>query len=104
MVEKYFHVDIERRSIVGYSMGGNGALIHAAKRPDRFRSVTAFCPIGWPTKCDKFSTAALTKYLGSAEAGADYSITDILNAKGSSLKLPPGYVDCGSVDEYFKEL
>lgn len=46
LVEKYFHVASDRRSITGYSMGGNGALICAAKRPDQYRSVTAFCPIG----------------------------------------------------------
>ena len=95
LVEKYFHISSTKRSVIGYSMGGNGALICAAKQPERYRSVTAFCPIGWPTKCDKFSTAALKKYFGSVEAGAPYSITDILNDKGHTLRLPPGYIDCG---------
>ena len=31
LVERYFHVDSERRSVMGFSMGGNGALICAAK-------------------------------------------------------------------------
>ena len=52
LVERYFHVDSERRSITGFSMGGNGALICAAKQPERYRSVTAFSPIGHPTECD----------------------------------------------------
>ena len=55
LVERYFHVDSERRSITGFSMGGNGALICAAKLPERYRSVTAFSPIGHPTQCDQFS-------------------------------------------------
>jgi len=50
LVERYFHVDSQRRSIMGFSMGGNGALICAAKLPERYRSVTALAPIGQPTK------------------------------------------------------
>lgn len=45
IVEKYFHVDSERRSVMGFSMGGNGALICAAKRPELYRSFTALAPI-----------------------------------------------------------
>ena len=50
LVERYFHVDSQRRSIMGFSMGGNGALIAAAKLPHRYRSVTALAPIGHPTQ------------------------------------------------------
>lgn len=98
LVEKYFHVDSEKRSIMGFSMGGNGALIAAAKNPERYQSVTAIAPIGKPTECEIFCTKALTKYMGSPEAGAEYSISDVLNAKGASLKLPPGYIDVGARD------
>ena len=49
LVERYFHVSSERRSIMGFSMGGNGALISAAKLPERYQSVTAIAPIGRPT-------------------------------------------------------
>ena len=98
LVERYFHVDTERRSVMGFSMGGNGALICAAKQPERFRSVTALSPIGHPVQCEIFCSKALTAYFGSPEGGADYSIVEVLNAKGTSLTLPPGYVDVGARD------
>ena len=98
LVERYFHVDSERRSIMGFSMGGNGALICAAKLPERYRSVTALAPIGQPTQSAKFCITALEKYFGSVEAAKDYSITDILNEKGRALTLPPCYIDVGSRD------
>ena len=104
LVERYFHVDSERRSIMGFSMGGNGALIAAAKNPERYQSVTAIAPIGKPTSSETFCKKALTKYLGSPEAAAEYSISDILNAKGKSLTLPPGYINVGSCDQFMKDL
>ena len=100
LVERYFHVCPERRSLIGWSMGGNGALIVAAKNPSAYRSVTAISPISQPTKCDFFCKTALESYFGSTEAGADYSAVDVLNAKGTSLTLPPGYVDVGSMDQF----
>ena len=100
LVERYFHVDFTKRSVMGYSMGGNGALICAAKMPERYRSVTSIAPIGWPTRCEYFCHKAFKAYFGNIEGAAEYSITDILNAKGTSLKLPPGYVDVGAMDQF----
>ena len=54
LVESYFHVDRERRSVMGHSMGGNGALVCAAKLPERYRSVTALAPVGNPRKLERF--------------------------------------------------
>lgn len=45
IVEKYFHVAKGVRSIVGHSMGGNGALMIAARNPNLYKSVSAFAPI-----------------------------------------------------------
>lgn len=44
--EKYFHISHDHKSIMGHSMGGNGALNIAARNPGMFKSVTAFAPIG----------------------------------------------------------
>jgi len=104
LVERYFHVDTERRSVMGFSMGGNGALCAVAKQPERYRCFTAFSPIGHPTQCEFFCTKALAKYFGSAEAAADYSIVDVLNAKGNSLTLPPGYMDVAARDQFIDHL
>ena len=100
LVERYFHICPERRSVTGFSMGGNGALILAAKNPSAYRSVTAISPISKPTKAETFCKAALESFFGSTEAGAEYSAIDVLNAKGTSLTLPPGYVDVGSIDQF----
>lgn len=54
LVENYFHVDTKRRSVMGFSMGGNGSLICAAKNPQNYCSVTALAPVGNPTKCIRF--------------------------------------------------
>jgi S-formylglutathione hydrolase len=49
LVEKYFHVAKGVRSITGGSMGGNGAIMIAARNPDLYRSFSAFAPICSPT-------------------------------------------------------
>ncbi len=51
------------RSISGHSMGGHGALTLALRHPDLFRSVSAFAPIGSPTRCP-WGEKAFTAYLG----------------------------------------
>ena len=48
--------------------------------------------------------AGLTAYFGSAEAGAEYSAVEVLNAKGRSLTLPPGYIDVAANDQFIKQL
>ena len=104
IVERYFHISKERRSIMGFSMGGNGALICAAKQPERYVSVTALAPISRPTTSAFFCGNALPAYFGSNEAAKDYSISDILNERGTALKLPPGYVDVGARDQFMEHL
>ena len=104
LVERYFHVASDKRSVMGFSMGGNGALMVAAKMPERYTSVTALSPISQPTKCAPFSVNALEAYFGSTEAAADYSFVEVLNAKGTSLKMPPGYVDVAANDQYIQHL
>ena len=42
--------------------------------------------------------------MGSVEAGADYSIVEVLNEKGRSLTLPPGYVDVAAKDQFIETL
>ena len=55
------------RSISGHSMGGHGALTLALRHPDLFRSVSAFAPIGSPTRCP-WGEKAFTAYLGEDRA------------------------------------
>ena len=98
IVERYFHIASDRRSVMGFSMGGGGALICAAKRPDLYVSATALSPISYGTHSEFFTMKAFAKYFGSPEGGAEYSAVDVLNAKGTGLTLPPGFVDVASRD------
>ena len=50
LVEKYFHVSAERKSVMGHSMGGHGSLMLVARNPQMFRCFSAFAPIGSPSK------------------------------------------------------
>ena len=45
LVEKYFPCDPARKSITGFSMGGNGAMVCAIKNPGMYKSCTAISPI-----------------------------------------------------------
>ena len=85
IVEKYFHICSERRSITGMSMGGHGALLMAAKLPHRYRSVTSMSPVSRPLSCERFARRSYEAFFGSFEAGADFSLYDVLYAKGASL-------------------
>ncbi|GAA0644096.1 S-formylglutathione hydrolase [Brevundimonas lenta] len=58
------------RSISGHSMGGHGALTLALRHPHLFRSVSAFAPIGSPTRCP-WGEKAFTAYLGDDRAEWD---------------------------------
>ena len=52
-------VDGARIGVTGHSMGGHGALICALKRPDVFKSCSAFAPIAAPSRCP-WGTKAFT--------------------------------------------
>lgn len=53
-----------RRSILGHSMGGHGALSLAMKHPHLFRGVSAFAPIASPTRCP-WGEKAFSAYFGA---------------------------------------
>ena len=61
-----FPSDMKRVGISGHSMGGHGALTMALKRPDLFKSVSAFAPIVSPIH-SPWGRKALTGYLGADE-------------------------------------
>ena len=51
LVNGFFPVDPDRKSITGHSMGGHGALVSYLKNPGAYASVSAFSPICNPTQC-----------------------------------------------------
>ena len=92
--------DPGRTGVMGHSMGGHGALICALKKPDVFRSCSAFAPISNPANCP-WGEKAFSGYLGSERTQWENWDACALVAKsdfrGSVL------VDQGDADTFLKE-
>ena len=89
------------RSITGHSMGGHGALVAALRRPELYRSVSAFAPIcnpvngGWGQGC-------FGAYLGDDRAAwAEYDATALVRA-GKRFPCTP-LIDQGTDDEFLAD-
>ena len=67
VVAARFPADTSRLGVFGHSMGGHGALVTALRRPDIFRSCSAFAPISAAAECP-WGEKALGSYLGSDRA------------------------------------
>ncbi len=90
----------DQRSISGHSMGGHGALMIAARNPERFQSVSAFSPIVHPT-ASPWGEKAFSAYLGSdRDSWIEYDAVELIRRDGWHLPL---LVDQGEDDEFLKE-
>ncbi|NVD69875.1 S-formylglutathione hydrolase [Duganella sp. BJB1802] len=95
-------VDGERIGIFGHSMGGHGALTMALKRPDVFRSVSAFAPIAAPSMCP-WGKKAFSGYLGDDTAAWERHDASLLMARLQTT-FPAGIlIDQGLGDKFLKE-
>jgi len=97
LIEKSFAVDAARSSIFGHSMGGHGALVCAFRNPQRYKSVSAFEPIGTPSQV-LWGIKAFTGYLG-----ADRSLWSQYDATSLAATTPwrrPILIDQGDADEF----
>ena len=92
--------DVQRFGVMGHSMGGHGALICALKKPDVFRSCSAFSPISNPVNCP-WGEKAFGGYLGPNRAEWEHWDACALVAqsdfRGSVL------VDQGDADNFLDE-
>ena len=105
VVAANFPVESGRQGIFGHSMGGHGALTIHLKHPETYRSVSAFAPIGAPTRCP-WGEKAFTAYLGAdRSAWRDYDTTELLAARGeptgATMLIDQGEAD-GFLDEQLK--
>jgi S-formylglutathione hydrolase len=92
-----FEVDEERQGISGHSMGGHGALTLAMGLPGRYRSVSAFAPIGH-TSASEWGRKQLAAYLGSDEAAwAPHDATLLMRKTGFD---GPVLIDTGTKDQF----
>ncbi len=91
------------RSISGHSMGGHGALTLALRRPELFRSVSAFAPIASPTRCP-WGEKAFSAYLGENPAAwADHDATRLIEAGAAAGRYDDILVDQGDADAFLTE-
>lgn len=95
-------VDAARLGIFGHSMGGHGALTLALKRPDLFRSVSAFAPIAAPARCP-WGKKAFSGYLGAdEEIWRQHDASELMAA--ARTPFPGGIlIDQGLGDKFLAE-
>jgi S-formylglutathione hydrolase len=100
LVGEHFPVDPARRSILGHSMGGHGALTIALRHPNRYRAASAFAPVVAPSQVP-WGIKALGGYLGgSKEAWRKHDAVALIEdgARFSDL-----LVDYGDADPFLAE-
>jgi len=85
-------VSVRSRALLGWSMGGYGALLAAETAPDRFRAVCAASPALWTSPA---ATAA-----GAFDSPADYYRNDVY-AHTARLTSMVVRVDCGTGDPFY---
>lgn len=89
------------RAITGHSMGGHGALVAALRRPELYRSVSAFAPICNPVACG-WGEGCFGAYLGTdRSAWAEYDATELVRA-GRTFPGTP-LIDQGTADEFLAD-
>lgn len=91
-----------RRSVIGHSMGGLGALVVGLRNPQRYACCSALAPISAPASIAR-GQQVFTAYLGAQTAQwAAYDPCELLQARARAGEpaLPPIRIDQGSADEY----
>ena len=91
------------RAVSGHSMGGHGALTLALRHPDLFKSVSAFAPIGSPTRCP-WGEKAFAAYLGPDRAAWAEHDAALLLASGPARGVYDDIlVDQGDADSFLAD-
>ena len=96
------NADPARTGIFGHSMGGHGALVLALRRPDLFRSVSAFAPIAAPSRCP-WGEKAFGAYLGPDRAAWAQYDASALMAQQHAPFAQGILIDQGLADKFLAE-
>src|SRR3546814_16136959 len=80
-----FPADLNRQSILGHSMGGDGALTIALSFPSRFKAVSAFAPIVAPSQVH-WAHKARGGYIGEEQAA--WRSADLVTLIGDGARVP----------------
>lgn len=101
LAAKLHNVDTtDRFSVFGHSMGGHGALISAFKRPEQYRSVSAFAPVSAPSHTEP-GKRMFRHYLGDDEtARKAYDASELVR---DTAWNKPILVDMGGDDALLHE-
>ena len=95
-----FPIRSDRQGIFGHSMGGHGALVCGLRRPDLFKSISAFAPIVAPTQCP-WGEKALGGYLGAdKDTWKDFDATELVKTRVKSDR--PILIDQGTGDSFLE--
>ena len=101
IIHNNFNSNSERQSIFGHSMGGHGALICALKRPDLYKSVSAFAPISSPTN-SPWGKKAFLGYLGNNQNDwEDWDSSYLIKKCNNSFDQI--LIDQGTNDEFLEK-
>ncbi|WP_375411348.1 S-formylglutathione hydrolase [uncultured Bradyrhizobium sp.] len=100
LIVRHFPADPDRRSILGHSMGGHGAMTIALSYPRRYRAASAFSPIAAPSLVP-WGIKALGGYLGEDKAAWRKHDTVALIEDGA--RFSDFLVDVGDADSFLKE-
>ncbi|KAK6601473.1 s-formylglutathione hydrolase [Botrytis cinerea] len=94
-------LDSERKSIMGHSMGGHGALTLFLKNPGMYKSVSAFAPISNPINCP-WGEKAFKGYLGEEkkEGWKKHDATELIGEFKGEF---PALIDVGTGDNFYKQ-
>ncbi len=102
IVTNNFNTETKRQSIFGHSMGGHGALICALKKPNLYKSVSAFAPISSPST-SPWGIKAFKGYLGdNKDKWSEWDATKLI--QNSSNIYDEILIDQGTNDEFLNEL
>ncbi|HEU4536702.1 MAG TPA: S-formylglutathione hydrolase [Polyangiaceae bacterium] len=97
LVAASFPARPDRQGIFGHSMGGHGALVCGLRNPDKYRSISAFAPIGAPSQCP-WGEKAFGGYLGpDREAWRAYDASELVKASQHPGTI---LVDQGTSDKF----
>ncbi len=97
LIGEHFPADISRKGIIGFSMGGHGALTLALRNPGAYRSVSAFAPISAPSRV-AWGQKAFAGYLGQdRDAWARHDACALI---GHGHRVAELLVDQGDLDSF----
>lgn len=99
LIEAEFPVT-SKKSIMGHSMGGHGALTIALKNPGVYNAASAFSPICAPMECP-WGVKAFSRYLGEDKTNwRQYDTCALIAGRKNTIPL---LVEQGSADSFLVE-